>query len=447
MGWSGSAPLETKTHTAGPQWSSLVTLSQWDLKRTPARPKPLPSQQSQIASESVAHPFESASSIVNQALLEHFTSDAPTESLPQLDTLIRQANKWRQGTRPSNPTSLDFDIQEDAQPANFLKDDIWVRDRRHLLFFTSLMLTFLTSAKEWYLDATFKSVGEPFKQLWSIHAFIKQGDHMKQVPLAYVIMSGRSEDDYVVVLRHLQRHFPSPPSVTTALLDFELAVWNAMRTVFPGVELRGCGFHWSQALWKHVLDLGLARAYMEKALTHKFIRRLFSLPFLPAAAIAPTFDAIFALPGIADELRRLLIYIRNTWITSSVWAPESWSVYNRVVRTNNDVEGWHRRLNSKIHRHHLPFYQLVKVLFDESTLLPLQAQLVSDRKLTRHQRTSTIKQQKAIFTAWERYEDEDITATGLLKEIASVYKPVTRIWYHKTFHYHNDNEWKLLTDM
>ena len=231
----------------------------------------------------------------------------------------------------------------------------------------------------------------------------------------------------LAVLRHLQRHFPSPPSLTTAVLDFEVAVWNSMKTVFPGVELRGCGFHWSQALWKHIMNLGLVRSYMEKALTHKFIRHLFALPFLPAAAITPTFDAIFALPGIAEELRRLLIYIRNTRITSSVWTPASWSVYNRVVRTNNDVEGWHRQLNSKIHRHHLPFYQLVQVLFDEASLRPLQAQLVSNGKLTRHQRTSTLKQHRAIFAAWGRYEVEDITATGLLKEIASVYRPATRI--------------------
>jgi len=25
---------------------------------------------------------------------------------------------------------------------------------------------------------------------------------------------------------------------------------------------------------------------------------------------------------------------------------ENWSVYRRVIRTNNDVEGWHHRLNA-----------------------------------------------------------------------------------------------------
>ena len=48
------------------------------------------------------------------------------------------------------------------------------------MFFTPLMLMLLTTAKEWYLVATFKSVGAPFTQLWGIHTFIKQGNSMKQ---------------------------------------------------------------------------------------------------------------------------------------------------------------------------------------------------------------------------------------------------------------------------
>ena len=236
----------------------------------------------QIAKDALSHPFQSASNIVNQALLAHLPNDAPTDALPKIDTLIRQTNKRRQGTRPANPTTLDFDIQHDAIPDGFLQEDIRVGSRRHLLFFTPLMLMLLTTAKEWYLDATFKSVGAPFTQLWGIHAFIKQGNSMKQVPLVHVLMSGKSEEDYTAVLRHLQKHFNTAPAVTTVMMDFEAAVWNAVRTVFPQVQLRGCAFHWSQALWRHIQDVGLAKAYMANGLTHKFIRRLFSLPYLPA---------------------------------------------------------------------------------------------------------------------------------------------------------------------
>ena len=365
---------------------------------------------------------------MNNALRDHLPSDAPTDALPKVDTLIRQANKRRQGSRPANPTTLDFEVKHDAIPQDFLKEDIMVDNRRHLIFFTPLIMMLLSSAKEWYIDATFKSVGAPFTQLWSIHAFITQGDCMKQVPLVYVIMSGKSQQDYTAVLQSLKGHFATTPALTTAIMDFEVVVWNAMKDVFPDVQLCGCGFHWSQALWWHIQDLGLASSYMENGMTHKFLWRLFSFPCLPACAIPLTFAAIESLPNLAEPLRRILNYIKNTWITSQVWAPSSWSQYNRLIRTNNDVEGWHRRLNSRIHRHNLPFYQLAQVLFDEASLLPLQAQLVSEGKLSRHQKNRSQKQQKAISRVWDGYDHGDITPLQLLKDISLVYRPVTRIW-------------------
>ena len=34
--------------------------------------------------------------------------------------------------------------------------------------------------------------------------------------------------------------------------DFEKAVWSALRQTLPGVQLKGCSFHWTQALWRKV---------------------------------------------------------------------------------------------------------------------------------------------------------------------------------------------------
>jgi hypothetical protein len=48
----------------------------------------------------------------------------------------------------------------------------------------------LGKAKIWYMDGTFRVVKDPFQQLFSIHAFVRSGDNMKQIPLVFVIMSG-----------------------------------------------------------------------------------------------------------------------------------------------------------------------------------------------------------------------------------------------------------------
>ena len=95
---------------------------------------------------------------------------------------------------------------------------------------------------------------------------------------------------------------------------------------------------------------------MQDSKTQKFIRRLFCLPFLPQEQLCAYFATIMALGTptnqLPQELRQLLNYIDNTWIHSAIWPPASWSVFNRSVRTNNDCEGWHRRLNSMTRHNH-----------------------------------------------------------------------------------------------
>jgi len=57
-------------------------------------------------------------------------------------------------------------------------------------------LEFLTNAKMWYVDASFKVIKQPFTQLFSIHAFAKKDGELMQTPLAVVIMSCRRRKDY-----------------------------------------------------------------------------------------------------------------------------------------------------------------------------------------------------------------------------------------------------------
>ena len=77
---------------------------------------------------------------------------------------------------------------------------------------------------------------------------------------------------------------------------------------------------------------------------HKFIWRLFSLPFLPACAITPTFSTLESLPHIAKPLRHLLNYIKNTWITSTVWV----AIIMEYLQPRHSYKQRFRRLASLI---------------------------------------------------------------------------------------------------
>ena len=117
--------------------------------------------------------------------------------LPAPDLLARNANRQRQRGHPQHPKDLGFTSREDVIPDDFLLVDIDVNDRRHFIFSTNRQVRLLKAAKNWFVDGTFKVVKEPFKQLFSVHAYVtSDGNNLKQVPLVFIIMSGRKSCDY-----------------------------------------------------------------------------------------------------------------------------------------------------------------------------------------------------------------------------------------------------------
>jgi len=128
----------------------------------------------------------------------------------------------------------------------------------------------LRGAWECYIDGTFKAVSAPFRQLCSIHAFLKRIDNIKQVRLVFALFR----------------------------------LWGCTLVCYP----------WSNPLhqgprvpfWCKVQDL--AAAYMEVAKTHKFICLLFCLPFLPAEQMQPVFTTILALNNSAILMQHMNKY-------------------------------------------------------------------------------------------------------------------------------------------
>lgn len=84
---------------------------------------------------------------------------AMRRTLPSVDAIARAANRRRHRFRPRHPADLEFELSLEHMPDNFLRGDVRVGSRRHIIIATDRQLELLSRAKTWYIDGTFKVRG------------------------------------------------------------------------------------------------------------------------------------------------------------------------------------------------------------------------------------------------------------------------------------------------
>jgi len=114
--------------------------------------------------------------------------------------------------------------------------------------------------------------------------------------------------------------------------------------------------------------------------------------------------------------------VDETWVRSRLWPSSSWSAF-QSIRTNNDVEGWHKRLNQQAPKGKLNVCQLVALLFCKSDFVSLQCLLVSERRVRRHQRKRYVRVQGCRDTFWLSY-----SAGEMMMSAQYVYGPAAGTW-------------------
>ena len=124
-----------------------------------------------------------------------------------------------------------------------------------------------------------------------------------------------------------------------AVRDFEDSPRNAFQKQVSGIQITGCLFHYTQAIWNRVRKAGLVNIYRTNSDFIKWLRCIMALPLLPQKEISSTFcllgDQI--IPDLSQSqdsnIRQLKKYIKKQWVLR-----ENLSVFETPNATNNGAE-------------------------------------------------------------------------------------------------------------
>ena len=329
---------------------------------------------------------------------------------------------------------LMFELDMSHIPVNFMKFDGKSDDARFIIFQSVDQRGYMKNALVWYIDATFRVVDKPFMQLFSIHIFVVVGNIMKQIPVAFVVMSRRRKEDYrkvFLALKGLVTDIRGSPKVVSMMLDFEAAMWSSLREMmacneFKQVELRGCLFHFNQAIFRKILSFkGLKRQYHKDSGTQRLCRHLMSLPMIPKELIMAEFIRIekelqdSVVPGLCE----LATYMRSTWIEGRMWTPSDWCQHGQQIRTNNDVEGYHNGLNQRCQQANKPFYALAENLHNEAKTVCRTVRQMYRGEITRRRRNATLVRQVALDSMWKDLKNKTISPKTVLENVSRMMTP------------------------
>ncbi|KRY33008.1 hypothetical protein T01_6043 [Trichinella spiralis] len=130
------------------------------------------------------------------------------------------------------------------------------------------------------MDGTFKIVAEWYHQIFTIHVFIAG----KLVPLVYCLTVQKDLSTYREIFDDLILKTAALGVVLqpqTVICNFETALFPALQSTFPGVNMQGCYFHFCQAVLRNVTDLGMRTSYIHEEQYKKKIKMLLAKAFLP----------------------------------------------------------------------------------------------------------------------------------------------------------------------
>ena len=154
-------------------------------------------------------------------------------------------------------------------------------------------------------------------------------------------------------------------------IDFEIAVIEALKIVFPHSEIEGCLFHFSQCIWRKIQKYGLVKDFNENKEIRTIIKQVTALPFLPLGNITDAWLKIFEKVDPENaKLTKFMDYACRTWVNEDgKFDRKMWNHFqNYKIRTTNSVEYWHSKLQKASSKRHLNIYEFILLLKNQQLI-------------------------------------------------------------------------------
>lgn len=335
--------------------------------------------------------------------------------LPSLKSLSSTLYRSRAKRLPNLPhTRADINLQGEWASTQDGREFILANDGNEdkmIIFGTVQNLRLLCEAETIFMDGTFKVTPEMFSQVYSIHV-MKMGI---MVPVCVALLPQKNHETYSrffhLLLEVAVRYgFRFDPRIVC--IDFESAVIATITEMFPNARIRGCLFHYSQAIWRKVQNLGLSGRYTVDDAFNRLVRRAAALPLVPREQVDEVW--LEAMNEVIDEdATRFTDYMTTTWVDnlSARFPVEMWTHDDNIEgqRTNNHLEGWHSTLNKALSRPHPNIYQFIEMLKSEQRNFETQLRILQAGGAPPVQRAKARRVTDRLVRLRQRLTNNDIT--------------------------------------
>jgi len=130
------------------------------------------------------------------------------------------------------------------------------QEGRLLLFCADSELRHLYNSDYIVCDGTFQMAPDSAYQVYTLHGYVNG----EAVALAWALLPNKSQQSYLEIFGALADAFVrsfGDAGQRTFLTDFEAAAINAIRATFPASVIKGCTFHYRQALSRRLQTVSL----------------------------------------------------------------------------------------------------------------------------------------------------------------------------------------------